>query len=391
MKRIVSLIILVSILFVFSIDIHGKEEGPVVFAMCQPLVSQVQNIEVMFERDIITLDRVHLICVYHEDESTDYSAAREYVEKNGLRWVTFETIKGKVDTGDLFRENNWTAQFRAIFDRTAGIIFTGGMDIPPSIYREEKNLLTEVETPNRHYYEISFLFHLIGGSRNEAFVPFLESRKDYVVLGICLGAQSMNVAAGGSLYQDIPTQVYGLKTVEQVLMRGRDEVHSSRYFKGLYPLEKGFPPAFHRVNFLKGGFFPERMGMSVDDKPYVLTSHHQALKELGKGLKAAAVSMDGKIIEAVEHRLYRNVLGVQFHPEYSSLYMKGRFFREVPDGPLDLNLRSFLNANPPSMKFHKAIWQWFSESLSKSFSARRAGPLCTARGVSCCMSMISNP
>lgn len=370
MRRIVSLFIVsmvVSVFLVFSTGLSGKDDGPVVFAMCQPLVGQIQNIEEMFERDIITLDRVRLICVYHEDESTDYSVSREYVEKNKLNWVTFETIKGKVDAGDLFRENNWTAQFRSIFDQTAGIIFTGGMDIPPVIYGEDNNLLTEVETPNRHYYEISFLFHLIGGGRNEGFVPFLEGRKEYVVLGICLGAQSMNVAAGGSLYQDIPSQVYGLETVQQVLKRGRDGVHSSRYIKGLFPLETDLPPAFHRVNFLKGGFFLERMGMSAGDKPYVLTSHHQALKGLGKGLKVAAVSMDGKIVEAVEHLAYRNVLGVQFHPEYYPLYVKGRFFREVPGGLLDFNLRSFLIANPPSMKFHKAIWQWFSESLNKSF------------------------
>jgi hypothetical protein len=86
------------------------------------------------------------------------------------------------------------------------------------------------------------------------------------------------------------------------------------------------------------------------------------MKDLGKNVVTAATSMDGKIVEIIEHRNFKNVVGVQFHPEYYPLYMKGRFYSEKPGAPLDFNLREFLTGNPPSLPFHKAIWQWFSEA-----------------------------
>jgi len=337
----------------------------IVIAMCRPLVSQIKNIEQMFEKDIIPLRKIKLIVFYHENEVTDYAPSYAYVEENKLSWVRFIVIKGKVNAGDLFKKNNWTDQFKAIFDSTDGIIFTGGMDIPPAIYGEEQLLLTKATTPVRNYYELSFLFQLLGGRQNPGFVPLLESRKNYVVLGICLGCQTMNVACGGTLYQDIPSQVYGFESVEQVLNAGQENIHSYRYFKDLYPLEENLAPAFHRIKLKEKSVFVKQMEMKVTDNPFILTSHHQALKKLGKDLHVIATSMDGKIIEAVEHKKYKNVLGIQFHPEPYLLYKKGRYFKSVPgEGePLDFNLRYFLEDNPPSMTFHKKIWQWFSQNL----------------------------
>ncbi len=73
--------------------------------------------------------------------------------------------------------------------------------------------------------------------------------------------------------------------------------------------------------------------------------------------------MDGKIVEVVEHRKYKHVLGVQFHPEYYPLYQKGLYLKEEPGDELNFNPREFLLAHEPSMTFHKAIWQWFSGVL----------------------------
>jgi putative glutamine amidotransferase len=373
MRLLKLFIVIVLVLSSFTLNLKGDDSREIVFAMCRPLVSnvknrisnQIKNIEHLYERDIIPLRRIKLIAIYHEDEVTDYEPAHEYVKENNLDWVTFEIIKGKVKPEDLFKENQWTEQFKAIFAKTAGIVFTGGMDFPPALFGEPQHLLSEVETPVRSAYEVSFLFHLLGGSHNPGFVPFLESRPDYAILGICLGSQTMNVACGGTLYQDIPMQVYGFTSIEQVLESGQEQVHSSRYIKALHPLENDIAPAFHHIKLKKGSLFVKQMNMKETDTPYILSSHHQAMNQLGAGLEAIATSMDGKIIEAIEHKKYKNVLGIQFHPEPYWLYQKGAYFRKGPGEPLDFNLRSFLEDNPPAMEFHKKIWQWFSRAISR--------------------------
>jgi len=384
-KHIISIIVFVSLVLIIFIQLQLQppvsdqkaKSDEIVIAMCRPAVSQdkpktrlptrisnqIKNIEDMFEKDIIPLKRIKLICVYHVDEVTDYEPAHEYVEKNKLSWVSFKTIQGDVKPEDLFKQNQWTGQFKEIFKETNGIIFTGGYDISPGLYGDEQNLLTEVKTPVRHYYEISFLFHLLGGSQNPGFVPFLESRKDYAILGICLGCQTMNAACGGTLYQDIPWEIYGITTVEQVLKSHPDAIHSSRYLEARYPLEKDLAPAFHHIKLAEEGLFVKEMKMKKTDTPFVLTSHHQALKKLGQDLAAIATSMDGKIIEAIAHKKYKNVLGIQFHPEPFSLYLKGKYYRKAPAEPLDFNLRYFLEDNPPALEFHKNLWQWFSAAV----------------------------
>jgi len=362
MKSIFFLIVFLIGTFLIPAAANPKT-GEIVFAMCRPEVSQIKNIETMFEKDILQAKHIKLIGVYHEDETIDYTPARKYVEDNKLTWVSFKVIKGKVKIADLYKENAWTSQFKEIMNSTRGIIFTGGDDFPPDVYGEKHSLLTEVENPVRHYYETSFEFHLLGGSQNPVFVPFLESRKDYVVLGICLGCQTMNIACGGTLIQDIPQQVYNFSNVQQVLDAGQDMIHSGRYISALNPAETDLPPAFHRIKFKKDSLFIEKMGMKETDYPLVLTAHHQAIDKIGKDLVVIATSMDGKIVEAIRHNKYKNVLGIQFHPEPFSLYMKEKYFRKAPGEPVNFNLKDYLESNPPSMEFHKKIWQWFSEVL----------------------------
>jgi len=268
-----------------------------------------------------------------------------------------------VELSDLFKKNAWTPQFKKIFKKTSGIIFTGGMDIPPAIYGEENSLLTEATTPVRTHYEVSFLFHLLGSSRNQGFVPFLEEDKDYPVLGICLGLQTMNVATGGSLIQDIPSQVYGLNTLEQVLKQNSDRIHSFRYVKNLYAAEKNLVPTLHAIKIKKNSIYVKQLKLKKGDTPFVLSSHHQGVKEIGKNLFVTATSMDGKIIETLEHKYYKNVLGVQYHPEAYSLYSKSKIYKKKPGEEEKFNIRRFLLANPPSMELHRNLWGWFSRVL----------------------------
>ena len=239
------------------------------------------------------------------------------------------------------------------------------MDIPPGVYGEENSLLTEATTPVRTYYEVSFLFHLIGSSKNPAFIPFLEHRKNYPVLGICLGSQTMNIAAGGSLIQDIPSEIYGLKTVEALLRSSPEMIHSSRYAKLMDPVHKeSISPAFHKIRVTKNSLLIKSFFLSDKEKPYVLSSHHQALKKIGSGLFVSARSMDGKVVEAVEHFKYKNVLGVQFHPEFRELYYGNKLYMKSPGRKGYYILKDFMRKMKGTSEFHKRLWRWFSRSTS---------------------------
>jgi putative glutamine amidotransferase len=340
-----------------------------VIVMTHPTLFQVRNIVELYEKDIIPLKSMVLLGIYHEDELTNpeeaqnYQDAFTYVQQNRITWVQFRKITGRVEIKDLFRENLWTPQFKEIFSMASGILFTGGMDIPPAVYSQGVSLLSEPTTPARSLYEISFLFHLLGGSRNPAFTPLLAGRKDFPVLAICLGLQSLNVAAGGTLVQDIPSEIYGRKTVEEVLATDPDQVHSGVYMEKLYPNDPDLLMTFHRIRLNKDSIFVQKLGFSSGDHPFVATAHHQAIGKLGANLRVTATSQDKKIVEAVEHALFANVLGIQFHPERHTLYRKGFFQHEKPGAPLTFNPLEFLRANPPTYAFHLAIWKWFSDQI----------------------------
>jgi len=344
-------------------------QGIPVIVMTHPTLFQVKNIVEMYEKDVIPLKSLVLLGIYHEDEFANdeeakaYKAAFAYVEENGLSWVRFRKLTGRVEMKDLFRENLWTPQFKEIFAMASGVIFTGGMDIPPALYGQETSLLTEPTTPARSLHEISFLFHLLGGGRNPAFTPFLAGRSDFPLLAICLGAQSLNVACGGTLIQDIPTQAYGQKTAEEVLSSPADQIHSIVYLEKLFPNDEELKYPFHRIRLGQDSVFVSQMGFSRGDRPFVATAHHQAIGRLGANLRATATSLDEKIVEAVEHSLFANVLGIQFHPERHTLYRKAFFQREKTGTPLDFNPLTFLKSNPPAYAFHLAIWKWFSEKV----------------------------
>jgi putative glutamine amidotransferase len=316
----------------------------------------------MQELGILPVENLELLCVYHENELTSYGASKKYIIDEGITFVKFIKIKETVKLEELFKKNKWSRQFEEIINRGDGIIFTGGMDIPAQIYGEKNSLLTEPTTPYRSYYEISFLFHLIGRDGKGGFTPLLERHRDYPVLAICLGEQSLNVAAGGTLIQDIPSEIYGIKSIEDVVTLDRDKIHSIRYLKLLNPGVKGYFAHFHRIKF-KGKSIFDRIGVNTKNNPFVLTSHHQAVKKLGDGLRVIAVSMDGKIIEALEHKKYKNVLGVQFHPEVYKLYKENSFYRRESDGKRVFNPRKYLIENNNSLNFHKKIWKWFAGNL----------------------------
>ncbi len=91
--------------------------------------------------------------------------------------------------------------YRKIFEHSEGTVFFGGPDLPPEVYNEKTSLHTSIYDPYRHYFELSFLFHLLGGYQAEKFEPLLKEDPDYLIYGFCLGMQTMNVATGGTMMQ----------------------------------------------------------------------------------------------------------------------------------------------------------------------------------------------
>jgi putative glutamine amidotransferase len=163
-------------------------------------------------------------------------------------------------------------------DLCDGLIFSGGNDINPDTYGEGPyHPKAAPIDPMREKFELALLAEV--------------ERRRKPVLGICLGSQMMNVYRGGSLYQYIPELPR-----ENALEHGKLE-------EGRYPR--------HDVKVE-----PDSAIGRLWNKTKVLanSSHKQAIKKLGRGLRVVATSPDG-IIEATEDPDYPLWVGIQWHPE----------------------------------------------------------------------------
>lgn len=335
-----------------------------------PSLGSIKALVELRSNELLTLENLIVTGVYHEKERTDYRRSFDYVRENDLEWFKFHKISGELDGDTLFQKNPCSEEFARIFENSDGIIFFGGADIPPSIYGEKTNLLSGIQTTYRHFLELSFIFHLLGGSQDKDFKPLLESRADFPVLGICLGAQSLNVGTGGTLTQDIWSEKYGKKYVEDVFALGQENWHYNPYAR-VYPEEKLISYNLHRIKLNKKSKFCSIMGFQQNDTPYIISSHHQMVEKLGKEMMVSATSLDGEIVEAIEHQVYTHVLGVQFHPEFPKLWDTEEKFRIIPQDQEGFNINSFLKDNPPSWDFHQKIWGWFSRELAESHQAKQ--------------------
>jgi putative glutamine amidotransferase len=319
------------------------------------------------KQGFLDIENLIVVGLYHVRERANYVQAMEYVRANKLDWIKFHELTGDIDDKRLFQRNSLTADFEAAFKKTDGVVFFGGYDIPPSIYGRQTSILTRIVTPYRHYIEVSLAFHLLGGSQGASPAPFLDSRPRFPVLGICLGSQTLNVGTGGTLYQDIWSELYGKKTIEEVIAIGRDNLHKNPY-PLLFPGQNLYSINMHPIRLLADGKFVNEFGFAASDMPIVRCGHHQALERIGKGLKVIATSMDGKVVEGYEHVKYPNVLGVAFHPEDPRLWdasLKGKF---APQDPAETSWLAVLQNNPPSYPFHKKIWSWLTQKLKESHS-----------------------
>ncbi|UCE08388.1 MAG: gamma-glutamyl-gamma-aminobutyrate hydrolase family protein [bacterium] len=318
----------------------------------------------------IPIENLLVIGVFHEMEMTNYQNSIDYAMENSLDWLKFHRLSGELNKDIIFQQNDLTDEFENIFKKSDGIIFFGGADIPPYIYHEKTHLLTDIDKPYRNLLEVSFIFHLLGGHQEKEFTPLLDCAPDFPILGICLGCQSLNVGTGGTLIQDIWIKKYGKKTLEDVISLGKDRWHTNPY-RRLYPEQNLISYNMHPIKLLEKGKFVREFGFIKEDKPYIVSAHHQMAGKLGKGMKVIATSLDGKVVEALEHENYPNVLGVQFHPEFPILYDRTRTYRFTPQDTEEISLLEILEKNPPSYQFHEKIWEWFSEKLTEYHNSQK--------------------
>ncbi len=156
-----------------------------------------------------------------------------------------------------------------------GLLITGGPDVSPLLYEEEPCQRMGGCCQHNDLMEFALLRSAVAAGKP--------------VLGICRGLQVINVAYGGTLYQDIPSQLPGSLLHLQNSARGE---------------------ATHTVQIVPGSYAHEICG---SEKIYVNTFHHQSVKEVGKTLKITANAPDG-IVEAIEND-DGSVFAVQWHPE----------------------------------------------------------------------------
>ena len=165
-----------------------------------------------------------------------------------------------------------------------GLLLTGGDDVSPLHYGEPKHPATVEVAPERDEFEIA----LVKEAR----------RQGLPIFAICRGIQVMNVACGGSLIQDIPSQLEG-----------------SLAHKLTVPPHKPFDHA-HDVWIDDGSLLAKLMAerLNGSDSCSVNSRHHQAVKDAAPGFKVVATAPDG-VVEAMEDPGARFCLGVQWHPE----------------------------------------------------------------------------
>ena len=200
------------------------------------------------------------------------------VERESL-WMLPDYFDGIMEAGGipvmmpLIKSEDEIAQLVDTFD---GFIFSGGPDILPEYYGMKDETGTLVTCPPRDEMDMILLKHII--------------EKDKPVLGICRGLQFINIFLGGTLYQDIPTQ-FKTDLIHRQKLKKDETIHSVR---------------------ISGDSWLS--GICDTDELRVNSFHHQGIKDLGEGLRAAAKSDDG-LVEAIEMPDKKYVKAVQWHPE----------------------------------------------------------------------------
>ena len=210
-----------------------------------------------------------------------YTKTLHYLEQSVSHWVMSKNVLvmmiPAIESEGLIQRSEMRLYHYA--EALDALVLQGGADVAPPTYGEEPRDPAWAGDGVRDRYEIELL---------EAFVG-----KGKPVLGICRGCQLINVAFGGTLYQDIGTQI----------PEALDHRDIAKYERN-----------FHALRFVPGTtlarLYPDR------EEAMINTIHHQAVNRLGRGMIVEAVAVPDGIIEAIRWRGPSYVLGVQWHPEF---------------------------------------------------------------------------
>ncbi len=168
---------------------------------------------------------------------------------------------------------------RAIYDQIDGLLLAGGGDISPNHYGDQPHERLGTIDPPRDMAELRLARWAATDGKP--------------LLGICRGVQMINVALGGSLYQDIPTQL------------GSPIDHNASYVR------EDWTYLAHSITIAPNSRLARYLGTT---DLMINSLHHQAVRRIAPGLRAVAWAPDG-VIEALESDQHSFIVGVQCHPE----------------------------------------------------------------------------
>jgi gamma-glutamyl-gamma-aminobutyrate hydrolase PuuD len=204
----------------------------------------------------------------------------QYLEESIAQWVMSRDVLvfmvPTVNTGGLLHPSNITMRHYA--RHLDGLVLQGGADVSPMTYAESPTRPEWNGDRARDVYELELLHEFVDAGKP--------------VLGICRGCQLINVAFGGTLYQDVATNV------PDALAHVHEDYDAHR----------------HAIVFPHGSslgkMFPDQK------RPIVNSIHHQAVKDLGRDIHVEAMSDPDGIVEAIRYQRAPFVMGLQWHPEF---------------------------------------------------------------------------
>jgi gamma-glutamyl-gamma-aminobutyrate hydrolase PuuD len=248
------------------------------------LASRWRTLRDRFSRDFMrrTLNIGISARIFHPEAGATGLRSKnlQYLEESIAQWVMSRDVLvfmvPTVNTSGQLHPSNITLRHYA--RRLDGLVLQGGADVSPQTYSETATRPEWGGDRARDLYELELLHE------------FVEAGKP--VLGVCRGCQLINVAFGGSLYQDVVTNV------PDAIAHVNDEYDAHR----------------HAIVFAQGSslarLFPH------EQRPVVNSIHHQAVKELGRDIVVEAMSDPDGIVEAIRYRRADFVMGLQWHPEF---------------------------------------------------------------------------